>query len=240
MERKLLELQIEHLLQNIKFRMDTIRRQDDHIPRLDLDGLKDKVRELYDQVLMLEIYSSGRIKKVSGLYDSSGKEEKNRLSAGDRSTNIPDSTTERSDGDERSGRKTPSSGVQPRVEKEPHVKTNGKKTPSKRNIDDIQEKKKTLADKYLKEDDRSVAAKIKRNPIDDMKLAIGVNDKFLLIKELFGGNIQEYTEAIDQLNSFQTFEEAAACLKSLAARYEWKDDSEHYIRLSEIVERKYL
>jgi len=52
----------------------------------------------------------------------------------------------------------------------------------------------------LKED-RSIGARMQQHPISNIKEAIGVNEKFLFINELFNGNIQAYNEAIASLNN---------------------------------------
>ncbi|HEY8782277.1 MAG TPA: hypothetical protein VIM16_11705 [Mucilaginibacter sp.] len=51
-------------------------------------------------------------------------------------------------------------------------------------------------------------------PISDIKLAITLNDKLLYVKELFNGYNLAYSEAIEILNRFNTFEEAMRFLKT--------------------------
>ncbi len=51
-------------------------------------------------------------------------------------------------------------------------------------------------------------------PISDLKLAITLNDKLLYVKDLFNGYNLAYSEAIEILNRFNTFEEASRFLKT--------------------------
>jgi len=51
-------------------------------------------------------------------------------------------------------------------------------------------------------------------PISDIKLAITLNDKLLYVKDLFNGYNLAYSEAIEILNRFNTFEEAMRFLKT--------------------------
>lgn len=51
-------------------------------------------------------------------------------------------------------------------------------------------------------------------PIADLKLAITLNDKLLYVKDLFNGYNLAYSEAIEILNRFTSFEEAARFLKT--------------------------
>ena len=48
----------------------------------------------------------------------------------------------------------------------------------------------TLGEKMMGED-RSLAAKLQQNPVQDLKAAIGINDKFLFVNELFGGSMEK-------------------------------------------------
>lgn len=59
--------------------------------------------------------------------------------------------------------------------------------------------------------------------ITDLKQAINLNDKLLYIKDLFNGYNLAYSEAIDILNRFQTFEEAEEFLKNnYAVKNQWE------------------
>lgn len=51
-------------------------------------------------------------------------------------------------------------------------------------------------------------------PISDIKLAITLNDKLLYVKDLFNGYNLAYSEAIEILNRFNTFEEAQRFLRA--------------------------
>ncbi|MBV8389643.1 MAG: hypothetical protein JO080_07585 [Mucilaginibacter sp.] len=59
-------------------------------------------------------------------------------------------------------------------------------------------------------------------PIADLKQAITLNDKLLYIKDLFNGYNLAYSEALDILNRFNSFDEAENFLKtSYAAKNNW-------------------
>ncbi|MDP1799721.1 MAG: hypothetical protein Q8L81_00105 [Bacteroidota bacterium] len=57
-------------------------------------------------------------------------------------------------------------------------------------------------------------------------IAVGINDKFRFINELFKQNNSEYNIAIEQLNALKTWRDTEIYLNSLKALYEWKDNSE--------------
>lgn len=73
-----------------------------------------------------------------------------------------------------------------------------------------------------------------------LPLNIGLNDKFRFIRELFEGNTQEYTIAINQINSIGSKSEALHYIESLKNIYSWQDDAECFISFIEIVNKRFL
>ena len=94
-------------------------------------------------------------------------------------------------------------------------------------------KKETFADK---EEIKNVSSRLQSRPIDDIKKAIGINDKFLYTKELFKSNPSLYNQTIDALNEAISFENAEAYLKS---NFDWDFEDEVVLDFLEIVKRKF-
>lgn len=90
-----------------------------------------------------------------------------------------------------------------------------------------------------KKSDESVAEKLQRNKIFDLKSAIGINEKFQFINELFDGNMKEYTVAIDQINNFSHHAEAESYIANLEEVYKWKPDNHIAENFKELVERRF-
>ncbi|HSV89128.1 MAG TPA: hypothetical protein VLH61_10850 [Bacteroidales bacterium] len=111
-----------------------------------------------------------------------------------------------------------------------------------------------IADRFASEDnslhkrlaaqkeDRSLGARLQLTPISSLKDAIGVNEKFLFINELFGGNIQVYNEAIARLNAFQNIDQSFEYLNDLSKTLEWDENrsSQTIEKLAGFVMRRYL
>lgn len=107
--------------------------------------------------------------------------------------------------------------------------------------DKYRDEKQSLNDQINKEkDDKSIAAKLLLKPIKDLKSAIGINDKFKFMNELFEGNMNEYNQAIDALNNFSSELEAMECLDSLFLVYKWKNDSDAYTEFRNYIIRRYI
>ena len=85
----------------------------------------------------------------------------------------------------------------------------------------------------------SVAEKLQHNKITDLKAAIGINEKFQFINELFDGNMKEYTVAVDQINNFASFSEADSYLANLKEMYKWDGESAVSVNFEELVQRRF-
>lgn len=84
---------------------------------------------------------------------------------------------------------------------------------------------------------RDVASELRRSePVTDLRRAIGINDKFLMIRDLFGGDAASYEAAIGALNDFDDFDE---CMIHIAENYAWNANSDGAKFLMELLERKF-
>ena len=106
--------------------------------------------------------------------------------------------------------------------------------------DTIKVEKKSFNEKIAGNfEDKSVAHKIQQNKITDLKTAIGMNDRFLFINEIFKGNLQEYTEQLNLLNNQNNLEDAISLLNGLKLKYNLTDESKSFNTLKDLVSRRY-
>jgi hypothetical protein len=100
----------------------------------------------------------------------------------------------------------------------------------------------SLYDKLSKgAEDRTLANKLKKNPIPDLKSAIGINEKFLFINQLFNGDAMEYTNAIDYINKSGDHSSALRYLKeNVFGKYSWTEDNDQVQIFLDLVERRFL
>jgi len=107
--------------------------------------------------------------------------------------------------------------------------------------DKYKDESKSLNEKMVKnKTDKSISSKMQHNAIKDLKSAIGINEKFLFINELFKGNMKEYNDSILKLNAFNSLDEAEHFLEELKGQHKWEDDMVAYLTLKDFVERKNL
>lgn len=107
--------------------------------------------------------------------------------------------------------------------------------------DKFKETNKSVHEKISSEkNDKTVAEKIGKSSIPSLKSAIGINDKFLFINQLFKGDLQGYNKAIDKLNACTNIEQATTALEELRAGNKWDNGDEAYQKLEDLVIRKLL
>lgn len=90
----------------------------------------------------------------------------------------------------------------------------------------------TLGDKLT----QPHSSEMRREPITDLRRAIGINDKFLLINDLFGGDAEKFESVIETLNGFDDLDD---CMIHIAENYIWNPNSDGAKLLMELLERKF-
>ncbi len=84
----------------------------------------------------------------------------------------------------------------------------------------------------------ALGEEINHSHIKSLRKAIGINDKFLMIRDLFGGDGDLYEQTLDALDEFESFDD---CLLYIAENHpEWNPDSEGAKFLTQLLERKLL
>ena len=73
-------------------------------------------------------------------------------------------------------------------------------------------------------------------PLESLRSAIGVADRFMLIRELFDGDAECYNAAIDALDAQPSFDD---CLIYIAEHYSWRADREGTKFMMELLQRKF-
>jgi hypothetical protein len=81
------------------------------------------------------------------------------------------------------------------------------------------------------------ASETKPSPKRDIKTAIGINDKFEFISELFKGNTADYEASIQLFNNTTNNEAALSLFNDLQKKYNWEDENETVNRFLEIIKR---
>lgn len=141
---------------------------------------------------------------------------------------------------------------QPELTTKTDLQTDQKKTTLKEPVKPQQKNIVTVAEKLTTEkksineiialnaSDNTLASKLQKKPITNLKTAIGINEKFLFTKELFSGNNDLFNNAINKLNSFSNFQEAQEYFVLLKKTQNWDENNEYIAKFHELVERRYV
>lgn len=78
------------------------------------------------------------------------------------------------------------------------------------------------------------------SPIKDLKKAIGINDRFLFINELFRGDEAMYERSIKTINSFSIYPEAEYWIRrELKTKLGWSDQQEVVRQFDQLIRRRF-
>ncbi len=98
---------------------------------------------------------------------------------------------------------------------------------------------KTVSDIFNGNGDNSLASKIKNNKITDIKAAIGINDKFNFINDIFKGELAAYNLAIDKLNKMESLDEALQFIENSNLATDNRENKQALDKLIDFVKRKF-
>lgn len=101
-----------------------------------------------------------------------------------------------------------------------------------------------LGDSFLKEKsvndllaggNNKLEFKISNSPVTSIQAAIGINDRYQYIRELFDGSAENYAEAVADLDRMNTIQEAVAYLQ---LKYKWKK-TDTSLKFVSLVKRRF-
>jgi hypothetical protein len=92
----------------------------------------------------------------------------------------------------------------------------------------------------LKEMKIEISEKLNDTPVKDLKKAIGINDRFLYINDLFRGDEAMYERSIKTINSFLIWPEAEYWIRrELKTKLGWTEDNETVKQFDQLVKRRF-
>jgi len=241
--------EMEVVLNELNEQFETIREFESGIPQIEIDIMMSNIRKLYENMSFLnrkmQSSSNERVKELTINKPTAAtvninpntKVEQIKADHPVKSGDVHDSLlsaekknlkTEEADTAQTPIRKTPS--------------TETKQQKSKAGLllqfeDELFSINESVA---RNTEDKSLVNRLGNTRIDNLKTAIGINDKFFLINQLFNGNPQAYEDVIYTLNNFKRIEEAMQYTSTLKYRYDWDTDTEAYLKLVHFLERKFL
>jgi len=97
----------------------------------------------------------------------------------------------------------------------------------------------SLNDK-LKSEKTELASVLKEGPVRDLKKAIGINDRFVFLNELFRGDEAMYERSIKTINNFRIYAEAEYWIeRELKVKIGWDEKKPAVKHFCQLVKRRF-
>lgn len=105
--------------------------------------------------------------------------------------------------------------------------------------DTVKQEEPSINDK-LKQQSKEAVSKLVGEPVRDLKKAIGINDKYLFVKELFRNDETAYERTIKTINSFNILPEAEYWIqREMKYKLGWDDNNSVVQSFYQLVKRRF-
>jgi len=98
---------------------------------------------------------------------------------------------------------------------------------------------KSVSDIFNGNGDKTLASKFEKNKITDIKSAIGINDKFTFINDIFKGEMAAYNNAIEHLNALDSYQEALEFIRESKLATGTEENKQALAKFTELLKRKF-
>jgi hypothetical protein len=107
-------------------------------------------------------------------------------------------------------------------------------------LNEIMGRKVESLNERLKTANVELGSVLQSSPIRDLKKAIGINDRYVFLNELFKGDEAMYERSIKTINSFTIFGEAEYWIKrELKLKLGWNEESAAVTQFDQLVRRRF-
>ena len=258
MNRQSIHQQIDSLLKIIRDQHEHLKNHASSIPQVEIDFMVQNLRQLYEAALMLNHTNA-----LTSL-DEVKTAVTQKILAEQRAVEMKRNDEPKPERREEPVHQETATEAEPIHHSmneviatvctiEPPAEQKNEKTTVKKTSHDVNrryEDKPTVGDKFGSEESvhrkiagqgssKTLADKLHRNPIKDLKAAIGINEKFLFVNQLFEGNLQNYSAAIEKINTVNDLGTARQIAADLAGQMNWDDNNEHVKNFMELLERRF-
>lgn len=231
--------------------------QTGHLTIDELSELLEHTRELHERATVLNYLAIER--KVKGEENKEDKKEGYRLNFGiskkspevhPNQTNLLDAIAEQNEEytvadeveiEDQEEVEEPQMEEKEEVEEEVVVESVKEEEIEKTVSISVSEEAVSINEKFAKDkEELTLAERLSQKPIDDLNKAIGLNQKFLFMNDLFEGENVAFNEAVDKLNAFSGFIEAEDYINNvLSQKYNWDPTSKSVKNFTSLVKRRY-
>ena len=202
--------------------------ENQRIPALDLDLVLAKTRNLYDVLLMLKKYA----------IEDTVPDKKEKIVANPKKIEsdkkLDDVSTKNNDTIAKQNTLSDKPASQTDNEFDKKEETDTPKTLSDR----FKKQSVSLHDNLIQSKSYyDLSAKLQSKPLTNINNAIGINDRFSFIQELFKGDADKYNETMEILNNASDFNEA---YNYIIENHQWDMNSDSVQKILELIRRKFI
>jgi hypothetical protein len=197
------------------------------LPRVEIDLTLEKVRKLYDSLQSL--IEKRPVEKTTPPEDK--PENINTFELEENSSDTDKNISEASPVITKEPGKNP--------EEELQIKFGEQKNGKTEIIADRLQNGQSFRNESLRQQvsSKDLSSKLKSQPISDIGAAMGLNEKFSFIRELFNNDPDKFTETINILNNASNFNEAYSYLSD---KFNWNMDDSQVQKLLDLTRRKLI
>ena len=113
--------------------------------------------------------------------------------------------------------------------------------PQVKELNEIMGKGEPSLNEKLYQQKTELVERLKEEPLKDIKKAIGVNDRFIFITELFRGDEAMYERSLKTINHFTIYPEAEFwILRELKLKLGWNEEHPAVKQFDQLVRRRFL
>jgi len=231
-------------LETISEHFQVISNYNEKIPQIELDLIKEQIRNVYDNLNLLEkLNLLDKTKEFISLNEPDS-ESFTKTEPPKNEHNLAKAEENHMLKAEIKSIKDNISDIQKEFEKKPP-------SPPKISFDLFEMPQPTIAEKYAEtsnslndnilkqQKEKNLAEQLQLKHIESLKAVVGINDKFLFINELFEGNMREYDIAITQLDNFHSYNETLEYINQMKEKFDWNTNSSSLVKLKEFLKRRY-
>lgn len=210
--------------------------QVNQLSNIEIDILKERLRKIYDQLSSLDVEDEKPGAPVEVTFEIAHHDEINPEPV-DEETHEPEPDPEEIENDKLLSGEMDSENKED-VDLEEKEEPDLFSTPDHSKDQEAQSVIEKFSDEVQNE---SIADQIqKSSKVENLMDAIGINEKFFFINELFDGNLNDYNESIQILDNSASMEEANMTLKGLSQKHNWLGNHEAVEQLRQFIERKFM
>jgi len=233
MDKETIHKQIEILIETIIEQHDSLKAHPDYIAQIDMDLFLENIRDLYEFSIVLDKMNTKDRKLILGA-ETVGESPKIKVE--EKKNNVALNIIEE--------RKEAFSEVNDTSELNV-----GNYQPPKQKPAPKEKKNNKIAAGDLFEDGVAIVEEIKLKQTKkntakeihtDLIKAIGINEKFLIMNELFDGSLEDYNTTINQLNNCRDAAEAEQQIfLEIQPKYSWDMNSEPVKLLQDLINKRF-